>query len=460
MTNNKGFPFPNTNATPPKRKKSGYEAAVFCVFVLASLAIAIEGILLSPAYSLEALQRSMGAEDLLAGLSRGRQALVGSLWFPPLPTVVLAIGASFPLISVEKATCVLIAAAAGLLLCRCLNGLWREEGINPLVRAAGGVAILLLPAVFISIRTGQSTALYLASVAGGMCFLVKWLSTAQLRALAYAGLLLSLSPIIRFQGIFIASGAALIVFIAILLKKPEKGLMEGSALIFATPIVYMLLLWLGGNWLILGNPFFPFRGLLRFFRIEQQGLAGQVLGDSREWITLALVTLIATAPVLHGFIHKKAGTALKTCTFALIIAGATAFAHFSLKPPEVERPDEELAQIMSELEDRHDNTSFIVTGYEGYEFTAHAGTDIENVWVHVMHLESAKLEKILEDFRGRQIYLIVNAKDNTSGWINLGFEWVQPRIQMVEQLLFVERIDQWIVFEVFCPETNSFQKRT
>ncbi len=445
-----------TKETEARPEHGKYESLVLSVFVLTTLLIILTGFFHTPRYSLEAFYRAMAANDLLDGLSRGRQALVGSLQMAPLPTVFLAILAALPIFNATEALCVAIAAGCGLLLCRQLNDLWRAAGIPAPLRAAGGGAILLLPGTATSIMSGNSTMLFIATAVGGMCFLVDWLDTARLRSLTYAALLLGLALTVRFQTLFIAMAAALAVFVAIVSKKPEKGLAEGTSLIFITPISYMILLWLGGNWLILGNPFFLLRGALRFTVISRDG-AGELLLTGGDWGTLGAALLIGAAPLMPGLIkRKKVGAAWGGLIFAAAIVAAMIASYFFIPHPDVNKPDDQIAKVMAGLESRHDNTSFIVTGFEGYEFSAAAGDNHEDVWIHVMHLEQTLLDRIIGDFRGRSLFLLVNSRDLSSGWINMGLEWAGPHTHIPEQFFFVEKTGDWLVFEVFCPDAPTF----
>ncbi len=428
------------------------ESAVIAAYATALLLIVIIGIRGMTVYSLESFYRTMAAADLLEGLSRGRQALVGSLRIGPLPTVMLGIAAAFPAVSVSREASVVIAAVSALLLCWHVNGLWRSKGIHPLIRAAGGLSVLLLPQVAMSIQTGRSTMVFVALTVAGLVFVARWLEDRRLRSLAYAGLFFGLGLTVRFQVVFVALGAALLIT-AVLVRKPRKGQLEGSGFIFLTPVAYMILLWLGGNWLILGNPLFPLRGVVRSLRLEQTTLP-ELLVSGCEWGVLVLVTIIAVGVFVPRFLSRKADTPpVRSFVLAagIAIAGITAF--FYPMRVEMEGPDAKVSYVIDRLQATYHNTSFIVTGYAGYEFSLEAGEDEEDAWIHVMHLEQSKLDKIMEDFRGRNVFLIVDMQDLAEGWLDVGLEWVEPWTNIPEQFFYVDRVGSRLVFEVFSPET-------
>ncbi len=445
-----------TYSDPPSAAaghRRGSEAVVLLLYLLTAVVTVAVGIRGSRTYSVESWYRTMAANDLLEGLSRGRQALVGSLRMPPLPTVMLGIAAAFPLVTVSQMTSVVIAAISALLICWYVNGLWKSAGVHPAMRAAGGMAVLLLPPAAVSIQTGRSTMLFVALTVAGAGFLLNWLKSRRLRSLAYAAMLFGLSLTVCFQGLFVAIGAGVLIGFAIVLKKPEKGLLEGSGFIFVTPIAYMILLWLGGNWLILGNPLFPLRGIARAVRVGHISW-NELLTGGCPWGTVAMVGVIGIGPFVPGFLSRKGDADNKAVrTFALggAIAIAAMIAYLFPLKADTAYAQIDTGHIVEHLESRYDNTSFIVTGYAGYQFSREAGEDKEDAWIHVMHLEQSILDKIMEDFRGRNVFLIVNAEELSEGWLDLGIEWVEPWTNIPEQFFFVEKIDSLIIFEVFSP---------
>jgi len=100
---------------------------------LVLLIIATGGVSFS-SQSSEAVHRAMVARDLLDGLSRGRQGLVGSLSLAPLPTVVLSLASVVPYVSPTAFTSAVVAGISALLLCLYADRLWSEEGISPWLR--------------------------------------------------------------------------------------------------------------------------------------------------------------------------------------------------------------------------------------------------------------------------------------------------------------------------------------
>lgn len=416
--------------------------------------------------SVEALHRSKVAQDLLKGQSRGRQGLVGSMSLPPLPTVLAGILSVLPWVEPAPLFWSLIAAISALILILYANRLWHAEGVSPWLRYPALCGLLIFPPVAMSIDSGQTTMLFVLLVVCGWGFLLNWLRQFELRHLAYAALLLGLSVGVRYQAIFLLLVAGLLVFCAVLLEHRSPSLLEGSAVTFFTPGVYVIILWIGANWLILGNPVFFLRGLAHSIRIGTAE-AGAILTTNCEWTTLALVALfVLSVPAAGSLVPGRKGKKFRNFVgiAALLIVATVIFfdSHFSHNRPVgnrihagrkrlltsgIRRTDPRVREVVFELEQRFPNASFIVTGYEGYEFRRASGRDEQQAWIHLMHLESQKLESLLEDFTGRRIYLLINTQDRVERWHELGLEWRGRHSRIPEHFLYVDRVGPWMLFE-------------
>jgi len=100
------------------------------------------------------------------------------------------------------------------------------------------------------------------------------------------------------------------------------------------------------------------------------------------------------------------------------------------------------------LDATYPNGTFIVTGYTGYDFVEAARPDPEHRWVHVMHLEPSGIAKVLDDYPGRQVFLLVNAGETLGRWDEVGLTWQRPGGRIPERFLFARQVGDWTVFEV------------
>jgi hypothetical protein len=69
-----------------------------------------------------------------------------------------------------------------------------------------------------------------------------------------------------------------------------------------------------------------------------------------------------------------------------------------------------------------------------------------------MHLQPTRLGKVFHDFRGRQIYVLINTERTLERWEEVGLEWRGPHSRLPENFLYVDRVGPWVVFECIRPD--------
>lgn len=431
------------------------DLAPLVFFAVVIVGVTLAGVLSRTVHSTEAIHRAMVARDLVAGLSRGRQGLIGSLSMAPLPTAVLSVFSALPYTEPSAWAGAVIAGLSTLFLCLYGDHLWRREGISPWMRYPALACIVFLPPVAMSIEAGQTTMLFVALAVSGWGFLTCWLRQFDLRDLAYASLLLGLCVGVRYQAAFLVVLALFLVILATALERHSMALLEGTGITFIMPAFYVVLLWIGGNWLILGNPVFFLRGLVHSLSIGTAG-AQAILTTNCEWTVLGAVGLLVLSVPAAGMLSSRSsGGRIRHAGGFVGLLGALAIVLVSGASAGIQLRDTRIARAVAELEKRYPNGSFVVTGYEGYEFQRAAGEDPERAWIHLMHIEDTKLEKILRDFQGREIYLLVNTEHTVERWQQLGLEWRGEHSRIPENFLHVDRIGPWVVFEVIRAEEKS-----
>jgi hypothetical protein len=406
-------------------------------------------------YSLEARQRAAVAADVIAGASRGTQGLVGSLYLAPLPTVLIIFLGLVPLVHVSPLLSSVVAAGAAASLALYVNASWRRHGIPAALRFPGMLCVLLLPAVVLSIQSGQTAMVFVALTVAGVGALIEWLRTVSLRQLAFAALLLAGAVITRYQGALLVLLAVLFIFAEALMRRRSWSFCEGTLLTFIVPTGYVILLWIGGNWLILGSPLFFLKAIWSPPSFASANLSAFLSFDC-PWLLLGVLALLTFSVPLAASLAGEGTRALSQRFAAAAAPAAAAVAVIALVaiawladiPTDLRTAPINVRQVVGFLETTYPNGTFIVSGYAGYDFIEVAQPDPEHRWVHVMHLETSGIAKVLDDYPGRQVFLLVNAGETLGRWDEVGLTWHKPGSRIPERFLFARQVGDWTVFEV------------
>jgi len=433
-----------------------YEAPLAVVFAVGiAVAVLVTARMPERHFSLEARQRASVATDVITGASRGTQGLVGSLYLAPLPTVLIIFLGLVPFVHVTPLLSSVVAAGATAFLALYVNANWRRHEIPAALRFSAMLCILILPPVVLSIQSGQTTMVFAALTVAGVGALIEWSRTVSLRQLAFASLLLAGAVITRYQGAVVALVAVLFVFTAAMLRRRSWSFCEGTVLTFFVPSAYVILLWIGGNWLILGSPLFFLKALWSPPSYAGANLRAFLSFDC-PWLLLAVLALPAfSVPLIASLVGKGARILpQRIAALAAPAAGAAsivalvAVAWFADIPTSFRTSPTNVRQMVGYLQTAYPNGTFIVSGYAGYDFIEASRPDPEHRWVHVMHLEPSGIAKVLDDYPGRQVFLLVNAGEALGRWDEVGLAWHIPGSRIPERYLFARQVGVWTVFEV------------
>jgi len=418
---------------------------VASTFALVALIIVV-GHVTGGQYCLESRRRAWVAQDLVGGLSRGREALVGSLEMPPLPTLAVAALGMIPFVGFSASGSIVSGLAAGLLALY-VNKLWKRGGISRALRYPSMACLLLLPPVALSIQFGQSTMLLVALVLCGLGFLVTWLRERSLCSLRHSAVLLGLATAVRPQTIVVVLAGLVVAAVVTACAERKLSAIKKTSVTFFAPTFYVVLLWLAGNWLFLGNPVFFLKGLPTAISAGAPGCGG-FLSRNCDWAAVAAIApLVLTAPLV-SFVargvrgvaarHVAAGGSLLLTVVVVLAAGISA------RPGE---GDAEIPHVVNALGERYPGGTFIVSGYEGYEFVEAAAEDTAHQWVHLMHLDPPGLTRVLRERAETDVYVLVQDKKTPDLWQDLGLHWKAPHSRIPERFLFADRVGSWAVFE-------------
>ncbi|NLW51517.1 MAG: hypothetical protein GXY85_11855 [Candidatus Brocadiaceae bacterium] len=401
-------------------------------------------------YSLEARQRTALAADVISGASRGTQGLVGSLHLAPLPTIVVVLIGLIPFVPITPLLNSVAAAGAAALLAAYVHAVWRAHGVHPALRYSAVVAIMLLPPVAVSVRAGATSMVFVALTVCACGALGEWLRTASLRQLSLSAIFLGLAVITRWQGLVLAAAATGVVALGAAVHRRGWSYVEGTSITYAVPGAYTALLWIGGNWLVLGNPLFFLRSLGSAAVPGPHG-AWSVLAADCPWALIAIMAGFCCSVQIAGAVLRRSAwrhpADVAACCALAVLVGVAWIGRLPLQETPAPSDARRVATLLSEA---YPNGVFIVTGYVGYEFTDAAGADPENRWVHQMHLRPENVDKILADYPGCDVYLLVHAGLGQERWDRVGLTWADGD-RIPEHYLFVRMVGDWAVFEILRP---------
>jgi hypothetical protein len=313
---------------------------------------------------------------------------------------------------------------------------------------------VLFPAVVHDIWRGSSALLFVALAVTGLVALVEWLRTGMLHDLAYSAVFLGLACGVRYQGVFLALAGLVLVGVSCAASWRGWSRCEGTALTYSLPILYVIFLWIGGNWLILGQPFYFVSGTLDLLA-SGTATPAQILRWDCPWALTGLFAAVVLAvPFAAALSRRPAGGPARQTAAAGALVALVVLALWIPVPSvghatTAER--ERASKAVHVLENRYRNTVFIVTGYTGYTFREVAGEDPEHRWVHLMRVADdldQSLDEVLANYPGRNVALLVNSTEGQNPWIDDRSSWFSPNRPIPDRFIYRDRVGRWTVFEV------------
>lgn len=206
-------------------------------------------------YSIDSMSRAGNARAVFFG-SDPKLTNIGFVW-PPL-TVLLQL--PFVLIPgmgyrglAGNAVTVLAGTGAVIMLMLFL----RQVNLPRPVRWLLLATFALNPMIVYYSANGMSEMIYVFFVLVALYFYWRWRQEGSWVWLSSAGVAMGLAILTRYEAIFVTAVLMLVVGLEGLLRRPDDPRVgESMVLIFASPAVYMSLLWVAANWVIMGNPLF------------------------------------------------------------------------------------------------------------------------------------------------------------------------------------------------------------
>lgn len=218
------------------------------------------GLMRIDAVSREAVVYESVCRELVRNTTEGRQALIGSAWWPPLgsllrlPLAGVVRSRSYPVASMMVSA--LFGAAALMMLSRALRnwGLGRERFVAVL-------ALALNPYFLAEAGNGSAgtTTLFLVILAAYA--LVQWVTGRRLRHLVYLAAAAALLAVSSFEMAAWLPAALLLLLVDLALHVSGRRQREAVIIMAVCPALYALGLWVLMNWLIMGDGLYFLRGL-------------------------------------------------------------------------------------------------------------------------------------------------------------------------------------------------------
>ncbi|MEW6359429.1 MAG: hypothetical protein AB1696_24040 [Planctomycetota bacterium] len=412
---------------------------VFLVILIAHLALA--AVMNGGAgglFSGEAVSRTGVALDLLAGDMKGRQGLVGSLYWAPLPTLLV-----LPFIMLTSsgfACCIvsaIVAAAAGTFL----NAWWRRHGVSPLARFGGVLLYEIQPEVIMSVITGTSSIVFAALVFVSFACLLDWLRTSKLSSLAYLSVLLALAILTRYQSVVYGAAVFFILLISLVGERRDRGYREAVLFTFLVPLLYATGVWFAANWLIMGDPIFFLRGVLPTCYARTDPYT--ILTEGCEWrmVLIPMLLVAAARPQARGIGSTLTGTAIVLICLIGVIFGVE-----SVLRMERTSDRREMAKVIEYCLQNHADDRVIIAGYRGYEITRGLDADKRKVFVHYI---SMYLDMALEQTRGKDLYILIPKPMGKNRWEDVNLKYPGMYEGAPEIILFDHGEPDWETWRLF-----------
>lgn len=229
--------------------------------------IAIYDVISTHSVSREAIIYDGISREILATTTEGRQALVGSIYMPPLnallrlPFTAFLSNFEFPLSSIFVS---LIFGIASILLMdailKTLNVGWQR------LLFAG--AFMLNPIFYNRCIDGSSATTTIFLMILILYGIYGWISTRDVKFIVYYAISTGLLILISFETLLLLLFAILLVTLHELLRHGTKSEKGAVILMILLPFLYAVGFWLLMNWLIMSDWFYFLRGL--FFSIKSK----------------------------------------------------------------------------------------------------------------------------------------------------------------------------------------------
>jgi len=222
-------------------------------------------------------------------------ALIGFVE-PPAPALLyLPLAALFPTLAQSGFVTAIFGAIILGLSAVLLNTLGRRLGLPWWLRYPLVAIVVLHPVSLSYAALGSPMTLLLFAILGMTKSLAAWGEEQHLRDLIGCSLYATVALLTRYEAVFVVAAAALYIGARCAMSKSDRySRVEGTLIAFLLPIVYFGGLWIGANWLIMGD---PWHSLAATF--AGAGAAGE------EWASAVLLLPLLIFPFSYALAYHE-----------------------------------------------------------------------------------------------------------------------------------------------------------
>ena len=363
----------------------------------------------------EAVVRSGIGIDLLGGQLAGRQGLIGSLDWAPLPTLLALPFLHLGWLGASGTAYAVMAAGVSAFTVALLNRWCRTMGLHRMIRYPVLIAYQMSPPVVGAVLSGSTAVILVLLSVAGLYFLVKWMGTLDLRSLAYVAALSALALVTEWRTAAVAAGMLVVIATRLVWRSPRLRSFRGATvLVSVVPALYVAGIWAVSNWLIMGDPLFFLRGLFAWRRVE---LWPASVGPLSWHIYLMPLLVLVLAWGYTGFSERGGRYSVLAGLLLSGLIGVVALPFaIELKTDDsyleaYRRKARLVDEVISYVENRYPESRVLVGGYYGYELVARANEP--ELFVHMMNLSLSQADRRTH---GKELFLLLPRPTDSRSW--------------------------------------------
>ncbi|MFW5798505.1 MAG: hypothetical protein ACOCXX_02500, partial [Planctomycetota bacterium] len=250
-----------------------------------------------------------------------------------------------------------------------------------------GLALLvtLNPVAISLVRHGTSQPLMMLEATVALYFLGQWFRQHDVRSLAWTSTMSGLMLVTRAEAVVLVVLLLGAIMLGLALRRGmPRSFARATLVVFFTPVVYALVVWSAGNWLILKDPTFFLHGVGTFARalVGHDSVAPEFVEQARDLGGLYLRQWpLVAVPALLGLMSatwdRKDLTVRLAVTTALVLVALGSYLigwravqwHHLRFEPELGITQHDIQQVKDYFKTYYGNEVYVqVPGYWGYCF--------------------------------------------------------------------------------------------